>query len=105
FAEYARSRGLSLQKMRHADPEMVNFIERLLAGTIGAASARVMVASVSEGEVVGVEEVMKILEETSQVIEYSQGLEQKSRELERTTAELREANERLQELDRLKDDF
>jgi signal transduction histidine kinase len=76
-----------------------------LAGAIGAASARVMVASVAKGEVVGIEEVMKILEETSQVIEYSHSLEQKSRELEATTAELRAANERLKELDRLKDDF
>jgi signal transduction histidine kinase len=64
-----------------------------------------MVASVAKGEVVGLEEVMKILDETSQVIEYSHGLEQKSRELEATTAELRAANERLKELDRLKDDF
>ena len=64
-----------------------------------------MVASVAKGEVVGIEEVMEILEETSQVIEYSHGLEQKSRELEALTAELREANERLQELDRMKDEF
>jgi signal transduction histidine kinase len=63
------------------------------------------VASVAKGEVVGIEEVMEILEETSQVIEYSHRLELKSRELEATTAELRAANDRLKELDRLKDDF
>ncbi len=102
---YARARGLNLAKLRQADADLVNFAERLLAGAIGAASARVMVASVAKGEVVGIEEVMKILEETSQVIEYSHTLEQKSRELEATTAELRAANERLKELDRLKDDF
>jgi Na+/proline symporter/nitrogen-specific signal transduction histidine kinase len=105
FADYAQSRGLDLASLPEADAEMVSFTERLLAGTIGAASARVMVASVTKGEVVGIEEVMEILEETSQVIEYSHGLEQKSRELEATTAELRAANERLKELDRLKDDF
>ena len=102
---YARARGLNLSKLREADASLVSFVERLLAGAIGAASARVMVASVAKGEVVGLEEVMKILDETSQVIEYSHGLEQKSRELEATTAELRAANERLKELDRLKDDF
>jgi signal transduction histidine kinase len=102
---YARARGLNLAKLRQADADLVNFTERLLAGAIGAASARVMVASVAKGEVVGIEEVMKILEETSQVIEYSHSLEQKSRELEATTAELRAANDRLKELDRLKDDF
>jgi Na+/proline symporter/nitrogen-specific signal transduction histidine kinase len=105
LADYARLRGLNLAKLREADAGLVSFTERLLAGAIGAASARVMMASVAKGEVVGIDEVMEILEETSQVIEYSHRLEEKQHELERTTAELRAANERLKELDRLKDDF
>jgi Na+/proline symporter/nitrogen-specific signal transduction histidine kinase len=105
FAGYARRRGLDLAHMRDADAELVSFAERLLAGAIGSASARVMVASVAKGEIVGLEEVMQILDETSQVIEHSHQLEQKSHELEAATAELRAANARLQELDRLKDDF
>ena len=105
FANYARLRGLDMGQRRQADPDLVSFTERLLAGAIGGASARVMVATVAKGEVLCIEEVMKILEETSQVIEYSHTLEQKSTELEATTRELRAANERLKELDRLKDDF
>lgn len=105
FRDYGRQRGVNLRSMRDAEPELVHLTERLLAGSIGAASARVMVASVAKGEAVGLDQVMKILEETSQVIEYSQRLEQKSAELERTTAQLRQANRRLKELDRLKDDF
>jgi signal transduction histidine kinase len=105
FENYAAARQLNLARMREADADFVSFTERLLAGAIGAASARVMVGSVAKGEVVGLEEVLEILEETSQVIEYSRQLEQKSRELEATTAELRGANARLKELDRLKDDF
>ena len=105
FADYGRVHGVNVAKLREAEPGLVSFTERLLAGAIGAASARVMVASVAKGEVVRIEEVMEILEETSQVIEYSHGLEQKSRELEALTAELREANARLQELDRMKDEF
>ncbi|MEE9210236.1 MAG: HAMP domain-containing sensor histidine kinase, partial [Kiloniellales bacterium] len=105
LSQYARERGLNLSRLREADAGLVNFSERLLAGAIGSASARVMVASVVKGEMVGIEEVMKILDETSQVIEYSHRLEEKSRELEAASAELRAANERLQELDRLKDDF
>lgn len=105
FADYARHNNINLSRLREADADLVGFVERLLAGAIGAASARVMMTSVTKGEVVGIEEVMTILEETSQVIEYSHRLEEKSQELEATTAELRAANERLQELDRLKDDF
>ncbi len=88
-----------------ADPRLVNRVERLLAGAIGAASARVMVSSTVKGEVLSVEGVMRILDETSQVMEYSRRLEQKSAELEVATSELRAVNRRLQELDRLKDDF
>ncbi len=105
LGDYARSRDLNLDRLREADAALVSFVERLLAGAIGAASARVMVASVAKGEVVGIEEVMKILDETSQVIEYSHRLEQKSQELQNTTQELRAANERLKELDKMKDDF
>jgi len=83
----------------------VHHAESLLAGAIGSASARVMVASAVEEEPLGIDEVMNIIDEASQVLAYSRQLEQKSRELEAATNELRGANQRLQELDRLKDDF
>src|SRR5438034_1027343 len=104
FAAEARGRGRDPSALA-ADAETVRLAERLLAGAIGSASARVMVASVVHEEPIGTEEVMRILDETSQAIEYSRRLEQQSRKLEATTAELRRANERLRELDRLKDDF
>ncbi|KAB2936572.1 MAG: histidine kinase [Candidatus Contendobacter sp.] len=88
-----------------ADPRLIHYTERLLAGAIGAASARVMISSIVMGEVLSIEEVMTILDESTQVIEYSRRLEQQSRELEAASAELREANNRLWELDRLKDEF
>ena len=100
-----RERGLPITEWREADAELVHHVETLLAGSIGAASARVMVASVVEEEPLGIDEVMDILDETSQVIAYSRELERKSQELEAATSELRGANRRLRELDRLKDDF
>jgi Na+/proline symporter/nitrogen-specific signal transduction histidine kinase len=105
FAQYAADRGLNLARLAVANAELIQFTERLLAGAIGAASARVMVASAVKGENVGVDEVLAILDEASQVIEYSRQVEQKSLELERASAELRAANERLKEFDRLKDEF
>jgi signal transduction histidine kinase len=87
------------------DTALAGFSENLLAGAIGASSARVMVASVVKEEPLGMDEVLHILDEAQQVIAYSHQLEQKSQALEAATAELREANARLRELDRLKDDF
>jgi Na+/proline symporter/nitrogen-specific signal transduction histidine kinase len=104
FERYAQMRGTPLAQLK-ADADLVHFAERQLAGAIGSASARVMVASVVEEEPLGLDEVMNILDEASQVRAYSHELEQKSQELTRATAELRAANEQLRELDRMKDDF
>ena len=67
-----------------AHPRQVQQAEGLLAGAIGSASARVMVASVVEEEALEVADVVRIVEEAS---------------------ELRHLNEELKSLDRLKDDF
>jgi Na+/proline symporter/nitrogen-specific signal transduction histidine kinase len=88
-----------------ADAELVHFAEIQLAGAIGAASARAMIASAVNEEPLGLDEVMAILDETSQAVAYSRQLEQKSRELETVSAGLKAANARLTELDHMKDDF
>ena len=105
FESYARNRGARSLESLAADASLVHHAESLLAGAIGSASARVMVASVVAEEPLGLDEVMNIIDEASQVLAYSRQLEQKSRELEAASQELRDANQRLQELDRLKDDF
>ena len=105
FSSYASTHNVDFSKEIQADAELVEFAERLLSGAIGAASARVMVSSVVDGEEISPEGVMKIIDETSQVLEYSHQLEEKSIELEAATRELQEANKRLKELDRLKDEF
>jgi signal transduction histidine kinase len=106
FREYARSRGHRWpDESIEADADFVHFVEVQLAGAIGGASARIMVASAVKEEALTLAEVREILDEASQVVMYSHRLEQKSHELEAATAELRAANERLQEVDRLKDDF
>jgi Na+/proline symporter/signal transduction histidine kinase len=105
FAGYAARQGM--KSARHIEPDaaLVRFAENLLAGAIGASSARVMLASAVKEEALGMDEVFNILDEASQVIAYSHQLEQKSIELQAATTGLVAANERLKELDRLKDDF
>ena len=98
FDDYARRRGASHRDELQPDAALVQFVETQLAGAIGSASARVMVASVVEEESLALDDVMRILDEASQIRAYSQRLEQ-------VTAELKQANEQLKSLDRLKDDF
>lgn len=105
FAAYARSQGIPGIEQVSANAVLVHYVESQIAGAIGSASARDMVASVVVEEPLALDEVMAIIDEASQALAYSRQLEQKSRELEAATNELRGANQRLQELDRLKDDF
>ena len=103
--QHARSRGLRGASELPGDGALVQFVENALAGAIGGASARIMVASVVKEDALSVDEVMTMLDEASQAIAYSHELEQKSKALMAATAELRAANERLRELDHMKDDF
>ncbi|MCB1741613.1 MAG: sodium:solute symporter [Gammaproteobacteria bacterium] len=104
FAEYARRQGLD-DALPNADAGFIAHLERRLSGSIGAASARVMVSQVATGETITLDEVIRLVDETQQVLEYSQQLEQKSRELEETAEKLKLANEQLMTLDANKDDF
>ncbi|MFG1432386.1 sensor histidine kinase [Xanthobacter sp. V2C-8] len=81
-----------------ADASLVGRVERTLAGAVGSASARVLVASVVEEEPLDMEDVLQILDEASQVRVYAE-------KLEAASAELKAANAQLKTLDQLKDDF
>ncbi len=105
LAEYATRRGVVSPAAVPADAGLVQFAETALAGAIGGASARIMVASTVREDALSADEVRSMIDEASQVIAYSHELTRKSQELVAATNELRAANERLQELDRLKDDF
>lgn len=105
FRDYARHKGIATIDQIQADAALVQFVETQLAGSIGSASARVMVSSVVKEEPLGLDDVMNILEEATRLRLHSQELEEKSRSLELATAELRAANDQLKSLDRLKDDF
>ena len=105
FDDYARQTGVRQVEQIKPDAQLVQYVETQLAGAIGTASARVMVASVAEEDALALDDVLQILDEASQIRAHSQELEQKSRSLERATTELRSANEQLKSLDRLKDDF
>jgi len=105
FERYAQQVGAARVQDIPADARLVQFVETQLAGAIGSASARIMVASVVEEEALDLDDVMRILDEASQLRAYSHALEDKSLSLERATRELQEANEQLKSLDRMKDDF
>ncbi len=83
----------------------INRLERELAGSIGAASAHVMLSKVVSGDSVSLEEVMRMADETQQAIEHSQALERTSQQLRATAEKLEVANQQLRKVDLQKDEF
>src|SRR5690554_2626236 len=104
FESEARESGVD-PDMLEPSPSFIGRLERELAGSIGAASAHVMLSKVVSGSEVSLEEMMQMADETQQVIEYSQQLEKTSAELRSTAQQLEDANAQLRELDSQKDEF
>jgi Na+/proline symporter/signal transduction histidine kinase len=88
-----------------ADPRLLLYAEKLLAGTLGPASARLLLASVAGVEEVSYGQVVGILKESQQLLEANRQLQKQSRQLQRLTNELRQAYDQLQILDMQKDEF
>jgi len=104
FQNYARDDG---QPTEFPEPNdaFINHLERRLAASVGAASARAMISRVAGGERISLDELVKIADETARLMEYSTRLEINSHELEETASKLKSANDRLVQIDAEKDEF
>lgn len=105
FREFEQQNKTTLDNLKIAHSDLINFAETHLAGAIGAASARLVMDSIVKEENITLEEVMHILDQTREAVEHSRVLEAKNQELKALTQQLTEANEQLKTLDRLKADF
>lgn len=88
-----------------ADARLINFSEKLLTGSIGSASAKILIANVVKEDEVSLIEVLKILEESKDTIARNKLLREKSNELIKLTNQLQDANDELVEKDKQKDEF
>ena len=90
---------------QRADSRLINFSEKLLTGSIGNASAKILIASVVKEDEISLVEVLKILEESKEALARNKVLREKSKELTILANKLRYANEELRLNDRQKDEF
>ncbi|SNS10530.1 Na+/proline symporter [Belliella buryatensis] len=103
--EFKTQTGKALSQKNFADPELVNYSERLLSGIIGSASARILVSSVVKEEEISMQEVLDILKETQELKSLNEELREKSEELKIASEKLQAMNEALRLNDMLKDEF
>lgn len=88
-----------------ATPDLLDRLERSLAGSVGAATAHAMVTGITGDAAVSVQDLLAVADETAQIMDYSARLETQSAELTRTAGELRAANDKLTALGHQKDAF
>ena len=75
FADYAKRTRGRLNASEKADAELISFTERLLAGAIGASSARLIISTVlKKKKDLPIEDVFSIVDEASQALHFSQEL-------------------------------
>lgn len=89
----------------NADSRLINYSQKLLTGTIGSASARILIASVAKEKPVSLTEVLKIIEETKETRASNKALKKQSQKLVELTEQLKEVNTELVSQDRIKDEF
>lgn len=88
-----------------ADSRFINFSEKLLTGTIGGASAKILIASVVKEKPVSLVEVLDILEENKKTRASNKVLQTQSNKLMKLSDELKGLNQELIIQDQQKDSF
>lgn len=75
LADFCAQKERSLPKPNdRAEPELVRYTERLLAGALGASSARLLLSNTLRGQDMQLEDVMRLLDDTSHVIQFNREL-------------------------------
>ncbi len=102
---FAKRNKINIGVTQKADPQLVAFVERTLAGIVGTASARIMISAVAKDEEVHLTELMEVLKESQKYIQLNSELKRKTIELRQANDAIEKANRNLQELDDRKNDF
>ena len=74
FERFAQVQGVAFHSTQVADSNWITQTERLLAGVLGASSARVVVKAAIEGRDMHFEDVVRIVDEASEVLQFNRGL-------------------------------
>jgi Na+/proline symporter/signal transduction histidine kinase len=74
FDDFSRREGLDLSPSLRADRSLLQFTERLLAGAIGAASARVVISTALRRTGMDIGDVVLLLDETSHAVRFNRQL-------------------------------
>ena len=95
FVDFAEQKGLDINPSLKADRRLLQFTERLLAGAIGAASARVVITTALRKTGMEIGDVVLLLDETSQAVRFNRQLTDATLENITLGVSVVDANQRL----------
>lgn len=95
FADFAASESIELLPTANADPRLLQFTERLLAGAIGASSARVVMTTALRRSGTDIGDVVTLLDETSHAIRFNRQLLESTLENITQGVSVVDANQRI----------
>ena len=95
FADFAASEGLEVAPGANADQRLIQFTERLLAGAIGASSARVVMTTALRRTGMDIGDVVTLLDETSHAIRFNRQLLESTLENITQGVSVVDANQRI----------
>jgi signal transduction histidine kinase len=101
--EYQRIYGVDPRQSQVSSERFIDYVERLLAGSVGTPSARLAVSSISKAEMAA--PMLRTLDKTRELESSLDELKAQRLKLEQTADELRQANATLRQLDELKEEF
>ncbi|MES1944308.1 Na+/proline symporter [Salinisphaera sp. PC39] len=74
LADYARRHEVTLHAGTPAEPHLIRFCERLLAGVVGSASARLVLVSALRHKDLAIEDVVDVLDRTAEAVHFNRTL-------------------------------
>lgn len=102
---FEKKHNITLQNHAIAPSDLIDLVERFIAGNIGSVSAKLVMSDVGTEKEVSTREVIKVIQESQAIKASNEKLVKQSIILEKLSNDLRLNNEQMKKNDLLKDEF
>lgn len=102
---YEKKYNVKLEELQYAPPHLINVVEKMLSGSMGSASAKMVLKNVIQQKELELQEVLKVIRESEDMKASNAMLIKESNALTKLSAELKLVNDQLKRVDEMKDEF
>lgn len=102
---YEKKYIVKLDELQYAPPHLINVIEKMLSGSMGSASAKMVLKNIIQQKELEVQEVLRVIKESEVMKASNAQLVKESTALSKLSDELKLVNDQLKRVDEMKDEF